>query len=414
MENKENNLTTAVDRILDYLRKIPLSQSTIQYYICCYTAITTYCQINLITVFSSQDANKFFEYQQSRCQNGEITRIYCLIMRKAAFVLAEYLETGTIEWKRRNYCKNYLCLNYEMTLKDFEFSLENILASGSIQLLSQTAKQFLTFLEKRHCYEFCSMKMEDVKAFIIQSAPNHKGNMVNLTWSVKKFFSFLNDRHYSNLSVSRLLSNPIPVRKKVLPCFSQDELNTLFSVIDTSTVLGKRDYAIMKLALGTGLRAIDIISLKLTDIDWRRNEISIVQQKTGSCITLPLLADVGNAIAHYILYARPSSELPYIFLRERRPYDKLGHGAAGANIIRRYQYKVNPNGKFGEGKTFHAFRRTAGTRLIEADVPLTITAQILGHRNLDTSRRYISLNDEMLRACCMDMSKYATVKEGLR
>lgn len=258
------------------------------------------------------------------------------------------------------------------------------------------------------------MKMEDVKAFIIQSAPNHKGNMVNLTWPIKKFFSFLNDRHYSDLNVNTLLSNPIPARKKVLPCFSKNELNTLFSAVDTATVLGKRDYAIMKLAIGAGLRAIDIINLQLTDIDWRRNEISVVQQKTRICITLPLLADVGNAIADYILYARPSSELPYIFLRERRPYDKLGRGAAGANIIRRYQYKVNPNHKSGDGKTFHAFRRTACTRLIEASVPLTTTAQILGHRNLDSSKRYISLNDEMLRICCMDMSKYATVKEGLR
>jgi len=410
----ENNITTAVDKILNYLREIPLSNSTIRYYGCCYNVITAYCQINEITVFSSQDAKKFFDYQQSRWKSAEITQVYCLIMRKAATVLAEYLESGNIEWKRRNYHQNYLCKSYEKSLKDFASSLESTLAFGSIQLLSQTVRQFLVFLENRHCYEFCSMQMEDVKAFIIQSAPNHKGNMVNLTWPVKKFFSFLNDRHYSNLNVNRLISNPVSARKKVLPCFSQDELNTLFYAVDTSTVLGKRDYAIMKLALGTGLRAIDIINLRLTDIDWRRNEISIVQQKTGSCITLPLLADVGNAIADYILHARPSSELPYTFLRERRPYDNLGRGAAGANIIRRYQCKSNPDRKSGDGKTFHAFRRTAGTRLIKAGVPLSTIAQILGLRNLDTTQRYISLNDEMLRVCCMDISKYATVKEGLR
>jgi site-specific recombinase XerD len=410
----ENNLTTAVNRILDYLRKIPLSRSTVRYYGCCYNAITAYCQSNEITAFSSQDAKKFFDYQQSRYQNGEIAQIYCLIMRKAAIVLAEYLESRTIQWKRRNYHQHYLCTSYEKALKDFVSSLENDLSPGSIRLLSQAIRQFLTFLENRTCYEFSNIKMEDVKVFIIQSAPSHKGNMVNLTWPVKKFFSFLNDRHYSELNVNRLLSNPVPTRKKVLPCFSQDELNTLFSAVDTSTVLGKRDYAIMKLALGTGLRAIDILNLRMTDINWRRNEISIVQQKTGTCITLPLLADVGNAIVDYILHARPSSGQPYIFLRERRPYDKLGRGAAGANIIRRYQSKVNPDRKAGDGKTFHAFRRTAGTRLIEANVPLTTTAQILGHRNLDTSKRYIFLNDEMLQICCMDMSKYATVKEGLR
>lgn len=126
----ENDLTMAVDRILDYLRKIPLSQSTIRYYRCCYNVITTYCQSNGIAVFSSQDAKMFFDYQQSRCQNREITKIYCLIMRKAAIILAEYLESGTIEWKRRNYHKNHLCSSYEKALKDFASSLESTLASG--------------------------------------------------------------------------------------------------------------------------------------------------------------------------------------------------------------------------------------------------------------------------------------------
>ena len=86
---------------------------------------------------------------------------------------------------------------------------------------------------------------------------------------------------------------------------------------------GKRNYAMLLLALRTGLRSIDIVNLKLGDIQWKRNTIEIVQAKTGTPLVLPLLTDVGNAIADYILNGRPDSQQPYIFLRTQAPYRKL-------------------------------------------------------------------------------------------
>jgi integrase len=55
-----------------------------------------------------------------------------------------------------------------------------------------------------------------------------------------------------------------------------------------------------------GLRACDVKALRLTDIDWRRGEICIVQHKTGKPLALPLTTDVGEALKDYILHARPS------------------------------------------------------------------------------------------------------------
>jgi len=69
--------------------------------------------------------------------------------------------------------------------------------------------------------------------------------------------------------------------------------------------------------------------------------------------------------------------------------------------------------KAWDGKTFHAFRRTQGTRLVEAEVPLPEVAQLLGHRNIDSAKRYISYDDDKLRVCCMGISEYATRKDGL-
>jgi integrase len=85
------------------------------------------------------------------------------------------------------------------------------------------------------------------------------------------------------------------------------------------------------LALRTGLRSIDIINLKLSDIKWKTNVIEIVQEKTGMPLVLPLLSDVGNAIADYILNGRPYSQLPHIFLQTQAPYQSLaGHSTCYA------------------------------------------------------------------------------------
>jgi integrase len=69
------------------------------------------------------------------------------------------------------------------------------------------------------------------------------------------------------------------------------------------------------LALRMGLRSIDICGLRLSDILWEAATISIVQQKTGSPLTLPLPIEVGNALARDILEGSPSCDIPNIFIR---------------------------------------------------------------------------------------------------
>ena len=102
----------------------------------------------------------------------------------------------------------------------------------------------------------------------------------------------------------------------------------------------------LTLARHTGLRAVDVIHMKLQDIDWISGEIRIVQHKTKRPLILPLENHVGNAIAEYILNVRPDSTAPEIFLRTRAPYVSLGYGN-GTAITRRYAERAgvmwNPN-----------------------------------------------------------------------
>ena len=403
----------AVKAVLEFLMEIPMSAATVKYYKSCYRTIRRFCQSNGIEGFSYKDMESFNKYQKQRLENGEIRLIYALTLRKAAIMLADQLSGKKLVWERRNYKRKQLCNKYENALNEFELHLAKSLSPGSIRLIIQMVRQFLNHLEKVKICDLKKLTLDDAKRFIINASPRHKNNMINLTWPIKNFLLFLNNNGSVKIDAEKVLVNTIPKRIKALPCFTTAEADAILNSVDTSTALGKRDYAIMKLAIGTGLRGEDIFRLKLSDIDWRKNEIRVTQSKTGNHITLPLMPDVGNAVADYILKARPQTENAFVFLRHRKPHTWLGDGPNGALIMKRYQKDSGIARETGDGKTFHAFRRMVGTRLIKAEVPLSVAAQILGHKSIESTKRYIALNNDMLRVCCLDISAYSTKKEGL-
>ena len=235
--------------------------------------------------------------------------------------------------------------------------------------------------------------------------------MINIIYGLRKFWKYLIEAGATNLDATGVLQKPAGPHIKILPCFTKDEAKALLSHAQDGSARGSRNYAILLLAIHTGLRLIDIVNLRLDSIDWHRKEITVKQHKTGSTLSLPLDVDAGNAIAEYILNFRPRAEAPYVFLRIVAPFSKLSDYGTGANIIKPYLLKAGINLEKGTG--FHAFRRSMGTWLIESGAGVDTTAQILGHINHESSKRYISLHHSGLRVCCMCLSGIAIAKEGL-
>lgn len=118
----------------------------------------------------------------------------------------------------------------------------------------------------------------------------------------------------------------LPREVKIVEIYDDDELTALKSLL-ASGMLTKRDTAVCRLLLETGLRGIDVCLLKLKDIDWEKDSVSIMQSKTKKPLVLPLRASYGNAIADYILHGRPESDSDYVFLRTAAPFGQLGTGS---------------------------------------------------------------------------------------
>ena len=179
-------------------------------------------------------------YQREKADRGETSIVYALTLRKAAFVLADYLSSGIIDWKRRNYDERRLPNGYQEIFNGFASSISGGLAPGSVELITQMVRRFLFFLEDSGYHDVCDLTdTAPIRDFIIREAPKHSGNRVNLTWPIKKFMRFLLDTGKVSFDVSPMFMNPVPNRKKVLPCFEDEELNALFGAVDTSSAIGK-------------------------------------------------------------------------------------------------------------------------------------------------------------------------------
>jgi integrase len=407
----ENRQFELVQGVLTEARRLGLAHSSIEYYASRCRTVVGYCEMCGVERLSEQVVDEFLASMDGRLRRGEIGGPTRSTLEKTVRMMLEFQQMGMVTWRRRRPASG-LGTDVERVLQGLAESLRDELAVGSVRLVVGEAGQFFAYLA-RTGRALSLVTTDDVRGFLVEVRPRHTSGMNNTVWAMKRLFRFLNQQGITDLRVEGLLARVGLRRIRALPCFTADEARRIVTAIETDSQRGKRDYAMVRLALSTGLRCCDIVSLRLDGIDWRRDEIRLVQQKTAAPLTLPLSAEAGNALADWILNARPVCDAFEVFVRIYAPFEKLT-GPTGANIMNRWLDKAGVAHQAHDGKTFHALRRTIGTRLVESGAELALTAQVLGHARVDSSRRYIVLADESLRICCLPLDVFASTKDGLR
>ena len=128
----------------------------------------------------------------------------------------------------------------------------------------------------------------------------------NVASNIRSFLRFWNDDRLLAAVPSRCLRN-----RPIIPILSDQETAALEKVLHGGC-LSFRDQTIILLALRTGLRSVDILGIRLPNLDWINDTITVTQSKTGRALRIPLTADVGNALSAYLLDERPSADTPYV------------------------------------------------------------------------------------------------------
>jgi site-specific recombinase XerC len=126
-------------------------------------------------------------------------------------------------------------------------------APGSVRLLAAEIRHFLVYLDRIGRGVLGAVTVDDVRGFMVEMAPKRPAGIGNVVWSLKRFFAFLNVVGLSDVHIDGMLALAAPRRVRALPCFTRAETGRLIEGIETETPCGKRDYAMVLLAVSTGL-----------------------------------------------------------------------------------------------------------------------------------------------------------------
>ncbi len=181
-------------------------------------------------------------------------------------------------------------------------------------------------------------------------------------------------------------------------------LKQVLGAIDRTRPLGKRDFAIFVTAASYGWGAADVLSLRLDDIDWHRNTLSIVRPKTGVRIEVPLRPQVAHALAVYIQTARPANTgKREVFLRHYAPWAKVPATTSIASNLQRYAKKAGI--RLPPRCTMKVFRCAHIAEQLNRGVPPKVVVEVVGHSDTRSISRYAGIDIERLRCCALRVPK---------
>jgi site-specific recombinase XerD len=160
-----------------------------------------------------------------------------------------------------------------------------------------------------------------------------------------------------------------------------------------SVSTGCRDHAILLLLARLGLRASEVIALELDDLRWREGEI-VVRGKGLVRDRLPLLPDVGEALALYLSKDRPSGNSRCVFLCSRAPHRGFSHPSTISTIVARALVRA---GLAPAKRGAHLLRHSLATAMAQRGASFAEIGQVLRHRSPNTTEIYAKLDFGALR-----------------
>lgn len=273
------------------------------------------------------------------------------------------------------------------------------LSPSTISMINCSCNRFLQYVESIGIKDLSLLTPQIIKDFNLQDSHSTVGGKQAYNSRIRQFLIFMARKKIVPLSLHLALPT-ITAHKvgivTVLDIEQKEAIKSHFSI--NNTVKDMRDNAVIAMGLDLGIRGIDIVNLQFSNIDWKKEEMSFQQQKTGVWICLPFPISVGNAIYTYITKARPESDSPYIFLSFKAPFNNMTSGIC-PNSINRVLAQAN----LAPTNGFHITRKTFASKLLNSGTPYSTISNLLGHTDNTTLKVYIATDEQGLRQCALPL-----------
>ncbi|MDR1262712.1 MAG: tyrosine-type recombinase/integrase [Oscillospiraceae bacterium] len=222
--------------------------------------------------------------------------------------------------------------------------------------------------------------------------------------SLRSFFQYLFTHEYISSNRTSLIQLP-KLREKPIVHLEPDEAARLLDLTETGealtthqqayhSALGKRDVAMMTLMLGTGIRVSECVGINMGDVNFEENAFRVTR-KGGDQAILYFSDEVADALKAYMMEREQVATLPghedalFLSLQRRRITAR-----AVENLVSKYAKTAAPLKRI----TPHKLRSTYGTTLYKESGDIYLVADVLGHADVNTTRKhYAAMNNERRR-----------------
>jgi integrase/recombinase XerD len=268
---------------------------------------------------------------------------------------------------------------------------ERGLSSSTVDMYVHTARVFVSEQPKCGDGDFKEPGVSDIVAFVARQSRQRAAASGKVVVSgTRAYLRFL---HVMG-RISKPLHQAVPAvaqwRLNTLPkALEPNQVKRLLENCDQSTMMGRRNLAILTTLVRLGLRAGEVAALQLSDLDWRSGEITI-HGKAGRTDRLPLPADVGQVIVAWLTQGRPANKAPQVFTSLRAPHRGLTRQAVSRLVQRACIRSGLPS------VHVHCLRHTAASQMLQAGADLNEIGQVLRHHNLQTTAIYAKVDRSSL------------------
>jgi site-specific recombinase XerD len=216
-----------------------------------------------------------------------------------------------------------------------------------------------------------------------------------MTTAFRSFFRFLFRSGELEVDLAASVPTVAAWRLSTVPKYLiPEEVERMLGACDRRSSTGRRNYAILLLLARLGLRAGEVVSLKLDDIDWRAGEIT-VRGKGLFHDRMPLPPDVGEALTSYLRLDRPTCRTRRVFVCMKAPRRGFAGPSTLTTIVRRALDRADLHPAF---KGAHLLRHSLATSMLRSGATMGEIGEVLRHRVPNTTEIYAKVDFDGLRS----------------
>jgi len=271
---------------------------------------------------------------------------------------------------------------------------------------SREVRRFLEAVHVRRVGDLAELTPVGLVRYLTARSPDYApASLRNIASALRNFLRFAQQRGWIHQPLELAVPKIACGAHNDLPFYlSGPQLAALLASWDRRTAEGRRDRAIGLCLARLGLRAGEVAGLLLEDLHWRQATLCLSQSKNGSQAQLPLLAEVGQAVADYLRVGRPACRHRQVFLFHQpvRPMD----AKAVSQVIRRALRRC---GIAAPRPGAHLLRHTLASHLVQNGASLKAVADLLRHRDLNSASVYAHVDLPHLRPLAQPWLQEATL-----